>query len=75
MKMSKLEKNLHQARNQFNETIKELANTAIEDSSTYDEAVKKLKDFRWKFTGQSTDLIIDLAIEVVQRRALSAETK
>jgi hypothetical protein len=73
--MSALEKNLHQARKQFNEMIIQLANTAIEDSSTYSEAIKKLKDFTWKFTGQSANMMIDSAIEIVQQRALMSEIK
>lgn len=75
MNMTKLEKGLHQARKQFNEKIIELADMAIEDSSTYSEATKKLADFRWSFTGKTAQLMIDSAIDTVQQKALMSETK
>ncbi|MEK5038940.1 hypothetical protein [Sporosarcina sp. FSL K6-3457] len=75
MSMSKLEKNLHQARNQMNEMVGQLADIAIEDSSTYSDAVKKLKNFKWNFVGPSAQVMIESAIEIVEKKALSAQIK
>lgn len=75
MGMTELEKKLHHARKNLNEVIHQLANTAIEDSESYHSAIQKLKDFRWKFTGESSSMMIDLAIEIIKERALNASTK
>lgn len=55
--------------------VGQLADVAIEDSSTYSEAIEKLKRFKWNFTGHSAGMMIESAIEVVEKRALSAEIK
>lgn len=73
MKMNDLEKNLYQVRRQINDAIIQLAATALEDSSTYEEAIEKLKDFRWKLTGATSNFMIDEAIEIVIRKAMKSQ--
>ncbi len=72
MEMTTLEENLHQARKNVNNAIEQLANAAINDSKTFQSAIDKLKEFKWKFTGQSSSLMIDLAIELVEKKALNS---
>lgn len=71
--MSELEANLHQARKQINDAVKSLAGAAMRDSSTYQDAIQKLRDYRWKLMGRSADLLIDEAIEIVENEALKSE--
>lgn len=71
--MNELDESIHQARNQVNDAIDRLAETAMEDSSTYQEAIKKLKDYGWKLVGPMSNVMIDSAIEVVKDKALHSE--
>lgn len=73
MAMTVLEKELHQARGNMNASIDKLVETAIEDSTTYQEAIKKLKHFRWNFNGQLSAVIIETAIERINLLAVSSQ--
>ncbi|WP_440894934.1 hypothetical protein ACS127_10180 [Amphibacillus sp. Q70] len=73
MSMTELESNMHEVRRKTNKQINKLASTAIEDSSTYGEAIKKLSEFRWKFSDTVSITIIESAIESVKERALDTE--
>lgn len=65
-----LERDLHEARNQINDSISQLATTAMKDSMTYQDAIKKLRDYGWKFTGETSNFMIDSAIYLVENRAM-----
>ncbi|MCR6111789.1 hypothetical protein HXA35_15680 [Bacillus sp. A301a_S52] len=71
--LSEIEANIHQARRDVNERIKQLVNVAIEDSSTYDEAIKNLNTFKWNFSDKTGVLIIESAIEKIKKKALMTE--
>lgn len=75
MNMSELEANIHQVRKETNEKISKLADAAIGDSRTYNEAIQKLKDFRWKFADKVAITMIESAIAIVQDQALKSDTK
>lgn len=70
--MTKLEENLHQMRRDFISAIEQLADAAIEDRTTYQSAIDKLKQFKWNLTGRASSMMIDLAIELVEIRALKS---
>ncbi len=72
--MTQLEENLHQARKDVNKAIEQLADAVIEESQNYQSAIDKLNQFKWKFTGQTSSVMIDLAIDLVRTRALKSPT-
>ncbi|MBM7577701.1 hypothetical protein [Jeotgalibacillus terrae] len=75
MKMSALEENFHQAGETTKKAISDLADAALQDSDTYQEAIKKLKEYRWKMNGEVATFIIESAVEVVREKALQVEIK
>lgn len=73
--MREIESKLHLARKLINESVEALANAAMDDSETYEEAIKKIKEFRWKLSGKSSDYLLDEAAEKIRQKSMKAKIK
>ncbi|WHP40737.1 hypothetical protein QIX46_19625 [Lysinibacillus boronitolerans] len=75
MKMQALEDKIHAVRSEVNRAIQNLANEAINDSTTYAQAVDKLKAFRWKMNGETANFMLDAAIKKIEKEAMLEKCK
>lgn len=73
--MNQFDNKLNSIRGDLNKATKDLAALAMEESETYEDAIQKLKDYRWKLTGNFSNEIIDRAIAHIEGYALTKEIK
>lgn len=71
--MDEFDIKLNSIRGELNKATRELSVLALEDSKTYEEAIQKLKDYRWKLSGSFSNEIIKKAIDHIKDYALGKE--
>lgn len=71
--LNRVTKNIELIRESTEESVDRLAAIAIEDSSTYSQAIKKLEECRWEQYDQLSLALINRTIKVVEKQALDQE--
>ncbi|EGO5850449.1 hypothetical protein HKH32_001225 [Enterococcus faecalis] len=52
------------------EVTKQLAKELLDDSETYEEARKKLKDVRWNLIGSYSEELIETVDAIIEKQAM-----
>lgn len=63
------------ARDVTNRAIKELKQSVMNDSSTYSEALEKLKEFKWQTLHPVSAFIVQEVMDSIKREALESSIK
>lgn len=71
--MEQIDIKLTEIRGKLSSATEELAIMAMNDSETYQEAIDKLKSYRWKLVGKFSNEIIEQSIDYVKEYGLNKQ--
>lgn len=75
MSIPKILSEINHARDVTNQAIKELKEAVMNDSTTYSEALDKLKEFKWNTVNPVSTFIIQEVADQIEREALGSPIK
>ena len=68
--MDNLKDKVRKAQQELMEVTKQLAKELLDDSETYEEARKKLKDVRWNLIGSYSEELIETVDSIIEKQAM-----
>lgn len=68
--MDNIKDKVRKAQQELMEVTKQLAKELLDDSETYEEARKKLKDVRWNLIGSYSEELIETVDSIIEKQAM-----
>ncbi|QPB60528.1 hypothetical protein [Enterococcus faecalis] len=68
--MDNVKDRVRKAQRELMEVTKQLAKELLDDSETYEEARKKLKDVRWNLIGSYSEELIETVDSIIEKQAM-----